>query len=398
MLSEEIIVGKRKVANRVVIQPMEGYDCREDGSPSELTVKKYLEFAKSGAGIIWFEANAVCLEGRTNKRQMRIADENLAQFKELLDTMREISLRKFGYAPLMFLQLTHSGRQSIVPMIAYHNPVYEEARPVSDDCIVTDEYLDSLPANFAHSAKLAAAAGFDGVDVKCCHGYLMQELLSAFNRQGKYGGSLENRTKCLLNCLRAVKETVADNCMTVVRLGLSDMVRKPYGFGTTENGELDLTEAKALILKLIENGMEILNVTLGNPYYNPHVNRPYRVGGYKPPESPQTGILRFYEAEKEIKKSFPQLKLVASGISYYREDLMQKAEAMLRDNVCDFVGFGRGALAYPSFYTDYLNGAFNAKKCCVACSKCTFLMRAHNVSGCATFNEYYKNLYKELGL
>ncbi len=393
-LSEEIKIGKYNIANRVVIQPMEGCDCLEDGSPSELTEKKYFKYAASGAGIIWFEASAVCAEGRTNERQMRLTEDNLEKFSALTQKMRQIAMREFGFAPILILQLTHSGRQSVVPMIAYHNPLYEEKRPVAGDCIVTDDYLDSLPSAFAKTAELAIKAGFDGVDVKCCHGYLMQELLSAFDRKGKYGGSFENRSRCFIDCVSAVKQAIPQDRLLVSRLGLSDMVKKPYGFGTDEEGNLDLTEGKMLVSKLIECGVEILNVTLGNPYYNPHVNRPFRVGAYKAPEKAETGLQRFYDVEQELKKTFPQLNIVASGISYYRDDLMSRAEKMLQDGVCDFVGFGRGSLAYPEFYRDYLSGKFNAKKCCVACSKCTFLMRAHSVSGCATFNEYYKKLYE----
>jgi 2,4-dienoyl-CoA reductase-like NADH-dependent reductase (Old Yellow Enzyme family) len=60
------------------------------------------------------------------------------------------------------------------------------------------------------------------------------------------------------------------------------------------------------------------------------------------------------------------------------------------------VGYGRMWLAYPSFFKDYLKGVFSPQKCCLACSKCTELMRAKQVSGCAVFNDYYRNLYKEI--
>ena len=52
--------------------------------------------------------------------------------------------------------------------------------------------------------------------------------------------------------------------------------------------------------------------------------------------------------------------------------------------------------SYPMFYRDHLHGAFDQKKCCLACSKCTELMRAKQVSGCAVFNEYYRELYKTI--
>jgi len=396
MIENAIQIGEKTICNRVVLQPMEGCDCNTDGSPSELTREKYIRAARSGAGLIWFEANAVCLEGRTNPRQMMLTEDNLPSFKNLLQEMREIAKKECGISPIFILQLTHSGRQSIVPMIAYRHPIYEERRPVTDENIVTDEYLDTLSEKYAESARLAVEAGFDGVDVKSCHGYLFQELLSAFTRAGRYGGSFENRTRLYFDCVRAVKEVIPDNILLTSRLSVSDMVPKPYGFGTTEQNELDLTEPDMLIERLVSEGIQILNVTVGNPYYNPHVNRPYRKGGYETPEAAQTGLERFEYIEGHIKEKFPMLTVVGSGLSYYRDDLMEQSERQLRDGICDMVGYGRMWLAYPMFYRDYMKGAFNPKKCCLACSKCTELMRAKRVSGCAVFNEYYRKLYKEI--
>ena len=396
MIEKALKIGSKNIENRVVFQPMEGCDCNTDGSPSELTIKKYLSAARSGAGVVWFEANAVCPEGRTNVRQMMLTRENLPKFKALLSKMRKISAEECGVEQIFVLQLTHSGRQSIKPMIAYRHPIYEERRPVTDENIVSDEYLDTLPAFYAESARLALEAGFDGVDIKSCHGYLFQELLSAFLREGRYGGSFENRTKLYVDCFRAVKVAIPEDMLITTRLSVSDMVPKPYGFGTTEENELDLTEPDKLLSLLTREGLQIINVTVGNPYYNPHVNRPYRNGGYQPPEKAEAGLARFEYIEKHIKENHPTLTVVGSGLSYYRADLMEQSERQLSEGVCDLVGYGRMWLAYPNFYKDYKNQAFDAKKCCLACSKCTELMRAGRVSGCAVFNEYYRNLYKEI--
>lgn len=217
MLSSSIHIGAYTLANRVVFQPMEGCDCREDGTPSELTVEKYLKAARSGAALIWFEANAVCPEGRTNPRQMMLTRDNLPAFRALLEDMRRIAAEECGIRPVMILQLTHSGRQSIVPMIAYRHPLYEERRPAGDEHIVSDEYLDTLSEKYAASARLAVEAGFDGVDVKSCHGYLFQELLSAFSRPGRYGGSFENRTRLYLDCFRAVRKAIPETVLLTDR-------------------------------------------------------------------------------------------------------------------------------------------------------------------------------------
>ena len=395
ILNESLLFSGVNIPNRIVFQPMEGCDCNPDGTPSELTVKKYVNAAKSGAGLIWMEANAVCPEGRTNPGQLMLTKENLEEFKSFVAMLRKTALDECGIKPVIILQLTQSGRQSIVPMIAYRHPIYEEKRPVTDENIVTDEYLDTLADKYVASALLAYEAGFDGVDVKSCHGYLFQELLSAFTRPGRYGGSFENRTRLYLDCVRAVKAAVPADFLVVTRLGAADMVPKPYGFGTTEENELDLTETDMLVEKLIEAGIRMINITIGNPYYNPHINRPFRLGAYKAPEAPEVGLARFITVQKHLKEKFPCLTIVGSGLSYYREDLMERAEEMINIGAADLVGFGRGSIAYPMFYRDWLAGKFDVKKTCVSCSKCTALMRAKCVSGCAVFNEYYKNLYKE---
>lgn len=388
-------VGSYTMENRVVFQPMEGCDCGLDGSPSELTVAKYMAEAKSGAGLIWFEACAVCSEGRTNPRQMMLTESNKDAFKRLVEDIKATACAESGFAPVLILQLTHSGRQSIVPMIAYRNEIYEKTRPVTDEHIVSDSYLDSLPQKYLESAYLAKEVGFDGVDIKSCHGYLYQELLSAYNRPGKYGGSFENRSRLYTDTVKLVNERLGSELLIASRLSVVDMVPKPFGFGTDESNNIDLTEPDLLIEKLIDNGVKILNVTLGNPYYNPHVNRPFRKGGYIPEESAEVGLARFVTVQKHIKEKFPSLCLIGSGMSYYREDLIEKSEALIQNGVCDLVGYGRNTLAYPMFYKDFLNGKFNKNNCCVACSKCTELMRNKCVSGCAVFNEYYRNLYKE---
>lgn len=398
IINTPIVIGKKTIANRVIFQPMEGCDCESDGAPGSLTREKYIKAAKSGAGLIWFEACAVCPEGRTNPRQMMLTQDNLPRFKALVDEMRDAAERECGISQVFILQLTHSGRQSIVPMTAYRHPLYDQRRPVSDENIVSDEYLDTLPEKYAISARLAAEAGFDGVDIKSCHGYLLQELLSAYTRNGKYGGSFEGRTRLYLDCLRAVKKVLSDEHLLTTRLGVADMLPRPYGFGTDEENNIDFSEPDRLIRMLINEGISILNVTVGNPYFNPHVNRPYRKGGYIPPEAPEVGLERFITVQKHIKDNFPSLAVVASGLSYHRADLFEQSEKLLSDGGCDMVGYGRMTLAYPMFYRDYLNSCFNAAKCCMACSKCTELMRNNCTSGCAVFNDYYRKLYEVIVL
>ena len=209
VLKRPVQIGSKTAANAIAIQPMEGCDGTADGRPDALTLRRYDRFAKSGAGLIWAEAVAVVPEGRANPRQLWIHEENLADFQKFVADIKETCIRENGFEPIVIMQATHSGRYSKpqgtpAPLIAYNNPIFEGDNPISSDRILSDEYLFALEEKFAEAAKLAERAGFDGVDIKCCHRYLNSELLSAYTREGAFGGSLENRTRLLRHGVKNV--------------------------------------------------------------------------------------------------------------------------------------------------------------------------------------------------
>lgn len=417
-LGKPLDVGKLHIPNRLAIQPMEGCDgSHEEGTPEELTVRRYMRFAEGGAGLIWFEATAIVREGRANPRQLMISEKNLDAYKRLLDNIREAAMKKFGYAPVIIMQETHSGRYSkpdgfAAPMIAYNNPIFEK-EPLSSDRIVTDDYLKRLEEQYGKTAKLAEAAGFDGVDIKACHRYLMCEFLSAYTRDGEYGGSFENRTRLFRNAIASAKSAVSGKTLVTSRMNVFDAYPRPYGWGAeTEvtraeaaewNGKHlpvkpDLTEPIRLVKQMNEEwGMPLVDFTLGNPYSNPHVNRPYAEGAYTPPESPFEGVARACELAGRIKAAVPGMKIISSAVSYMRQYGAEVAAGMLDGGYADMVGFGRMGFAYPDFAADVLSGkGMNPNKVCLACSKCTELMRSGSTPGCVIRDSgVYMPLYRD---
>ena len=197
-------IGHLQAANRFAVLPMEGCDSNPDGSPSQLVTDRYERLAGGGYGLIWFEANAVVPEGRANELQMMLTASNVSRFRDLVRQVDDISMKKHGFKPVKILQLTHSGRYSrpeghlARPLVPQHDPYLDKGNEV----IVSDEYLDSLVQRYVTSALLAKEAGFDGVDIKACHRYLMSELLASHTREGRYGGSYENRSRLLLSVIR----------------------------------------------------------------------------------------------------------------------------------------------------------------------------------------------------
>ncbi len=385
LISTPIEIYGRTAENRVLFQPMEGCDGNSDGDVHILTIRRYLRFVEGAPGIIWFEATAVCNEGRANPRQLYINDDTVGGFKAIVSEIKRKSKELHGFEPLVIVQLTHSGRYSKPngtpePIVAYRNELWEKGKENQPFNVATDEYLDTIPAMYAKAAKLALEAGFDGMDVKCCHGYLFNELLSAYNREGRYGGSLENRTRLYFDCIDAVKEAVGNKAFVTTRLNSCDCFPYGYGYGVNEKEEIDLTETKAIISKLQEKGIELVNLTIGNPYLIPHTNRPYAV---KSPEDGNIGMKRIYDVTKEITSTFPDMKFVVSALTYEGENAVDYAEKLLGEGVGDIAGFGRMTFAYPTFYKDYLEkGTLDRNKVCIKCSKCSELMRAGTVSGC----------------
>ncbi len=405
MLGKEANISGKRFHNRLVCQAMEGCDGTPGGSPDVLTVRRYDRFAEGGAGLIWFEATAVMEEGRANPRQLYINKNTLDDFKREVERIKTTALQKNGYEPIVIMQATHSGRYSKPhgkpePLIAYNNPIFEKDSPISSERIVSDSYLYKVRDALVEGAKLAYEAGFDGVDIKCCHRYLNCELLSAYNREGDFGGSLENRTRLLREAVKGAFEVVGGDFIVSSRLNVYDGFPYPYGFGVKEGRGLDveLDEAVWLVKELYSYGVRLLNITMGNPYFNPHVNRPFAMGPYDPGEHPLLGVKRMLDGTAYIKERVPQMALICSALSYLGAVAPNVAAGYIEKGKFDFAGFGRTIFAYPDFANDILKcGGMNKDKCCICCSKCTEIMRAGGTPGCVIRDrDVYLPLYKEL--
>lgn len=405
-LSQPLLLKHKTVPNRLACQAMEGCDGTADGRPNVLTARRYDRFAKGGAGLIWFEATAVMEEGRANPRQLWITKENVDSFARQVETIKETALRENGYAPMIIMQATHSGRYSKpkgapAPLIAYNNPIFEKDAPIDASRIVTDDYLDAVGEALVNGALLAQKAGFDGVDIKCCHRYLNSELLSAYTRAGRYGGSFENRTRLLRESIAGAVSVCDSSFLVSSRLNVYDGFPYPYGFGVAQDGSVDFdpTEPARLLRELKDAGVELLNITMGNPYFNPHVNRPFVLGGYEAPEHPLTGVARMLEGIAALKREVPQIKLISSAMTYLGVAAPHVAAGCIEEGCFDIAGFGRTVFAYPDFARDiFKNGEMDQKKLCICCSKCTEIMRKPGgTPGCVIRDaEVYKPLYDKL--
>jgi NADPH2 dehydrogenase len=409
------------IGNRFAILPMEGWDGLEDGQPTDLTRARWRNFGRSGAKLIWGgEAVAVRPDGRANPNQLMINDATLGEIAELRRILIEAHLASFGTADdlLIGLQLTHSGRfarptekKKPEPRIAYRHPYLDRVVGVEDDApVLSDDEVARLVEDFVRAAGLASKAGFAFVDIKHCHGYLGHEFLSAIDRPGPYGGSLENRSRFLREVVAGIRAE-APGLEVGVRLSVFDLMPfrpgpggsgepaaegpYPFAFGGDGTGlGYDLLEVSDFLGMLESMGIDLLCSTAGSPYYNPHVIRPAAFppsDGYLPPEDPLIGVARHLGATAWLKARHPRLAIVGSGYSYLQEWLPLVGQRAVRDGGVDFVGLGRMVLSYPELPADTLTGRpLSRKRICRTFSDCTTAPRNGMVSGCYPLDPVYK--------
>ena len=409
------------IGNRFCILPMEGWDGTTDGRPTELTERRWRNFGLSGAKLIWGgEAVAVRNDGRANPNQLVLNQATVGDIAALRELLVAAHAQRFGRTDdlLVGLQLTHSGRfarphgKTLEPRVVYRHPLLDRRFGVRDDsALLSDDEIDRLIDDFVAAARLAHHAGFAFVDVKHCHGYLGHEFLSAFDRPGRYGGSLENRTRYLRNIVAGIRAE-APGLEIGVRISIYDFlpfepgpsgVGVPmassgpyrYAFGGDGTGlGIDLAEPQAFLQLLEQLEIELVCSTAGSPYYNPHMQRPAAFppsDGYLPPEDPLLGVARQIQATAQIKGMFPKLIIVGSGYSYLQDWLPHVGQRVVREQQADFIGLGRMVLSYPELPADVLAGRPLARKrICRTFSDCTTAPRNGMVSGCYPLDPFYK--------
>jgi len=432
-LRRPLVRGEIKIGNRIAVQPMEGWDGSADGNPSEHTIRRWKRFGRSGGKLIWGgEAVAVSHAGRANPNQLVIAQHTREGLAGLRKVLVEEHRRTAGSDDglVIGLQLTHSGRfcrsnahDRPEPRILYHHPILDRRLGLSRDYpILTDGEIRAIIEEFIRAAKMAQELGFDFVDVKHCHGYLGHEFLSAHTREGKYGGSFENRTRFLREVVRGIR-SIAPGILIGVRFSAFDSVpfrpdpsqsasgklgpgipeshenlipyRWGFGVNPLHPTEADLTETIRFLTLLEELEIRLVNITGGSPYYNPHLQRPALYppsDGYQPPEDPLHGVAQHMNVTRQLKELFPKLIFVGTAYSYLQDFLPYVAQAAVREGWTDLVGLGRMVLTYPEILWDAAEGnEIQHKRICRTFSDCTTAPRKGLPSGCYPLDSYYKS-------
>lgn len=265
-LFEPIRIGKVSVRNRVAMAPLvTGYSDR--GYVSEQHLSHYAARARGGTGLIITEHTLASKWAEDNcpLDVLRLYDvSHLPGFSDLADTIHAFGARAFIQLNVGVGVQGSSLRTGVQPVgpstVGFRAKPELDAKNLSSDLVgetpreMTVEEIEREQDNFAKAAVLARAAGFDGVEIHAAHGFLLHGFLSPrFNRRtDRYGGSLENRMRFLVEILRKTKAAVGNE----MAVGVRASAHEPEG--TTYE------DMKIVVRRLQDEGMDYFHVGNGS--------------------------------------------------------------------------------------------------------------------------------------
>ncbi len=327
-LFEPITIRDLTVRNRIWVSPMCQYSVEDqDGVPTPWHLVHLGSFAKGGAGVVVVEATGVVPEGRISPQDLGLwNDEQRDAFRPIVDFVH-------AQGAAAGIQLAHAGRKASTfrPWESTRGSVPVEDggwQTVAPSTVAFEGYAEPrelavedvrvLALSFAAAARRAVDAGFDLVELHAAHGYLLHQFLSPLSnrREDRYGGSLENRARALLEVLDAVRAEVGEGFPVVVRFSATDWVE----------GGLTLEETVQVARWAAEHGADLADVSTGGNV----ASAPIPVGpGYQVPFAAavkrEAGIGTI--AVGMISQGFQAEQIVATG----QADVVMVGREFLRD-------------------------------------------------------------------
>lgn len=393
VLKRKITVGKKIIPNAMAVHPSEGWDGDENGNPTDTVFERYAGYARGGSGLIWFESFGIARDGKDGPFQLMMERDNIKTVSKLLQKTDQAAIERFGqeHKPYKIIQLNHSGRRSVdsdwnpAPITGCYNP-YFDMEQRGNIVVADDAYIEQVVEKYVDAAYNALEAGFDGVDMKICHGYFLSDLMSAFMREGKYGGSFENRIRAILEIVDGIKKRCGNAIDICVRMNAYDAIPYPNGWGMVKKPgimEPDLAEPKQLLKILADKGVKIANISTTDSRFEPYGHGAFAKTRKIAPD-PYVGTYHLLKATKELREAVPELLYVGTGLSWFEKYCGNVGAGGIKQGWFDIAGYGRQAIVYPGYAADLCEkGSLDVDKLCMLCDKCHELsMTGRTKVGC----------------
>ena len=391
-LGQPIKIGQRTAKNRFVINAMECCDATGQGGFSPLTLERYKKLVEGGAGLIDFESITLQQHSRARINQVFLnpADpESIAQWRDFIRQMKEIDPDT-----LLIVQLNHGGEKSsdVFSKRLSAKPLYGNGGELVDE-----EYVENMMDSFVEASKILYDCGADGVDLKYGHGYMITGILRPYNdRNWKYGGSWENRSRVPFEITERVRRAVNDkNFIVGSKITMWEGV--PGGVGTAgpDTAVMDLTEPLALIKGLEERGSDFfIESTVPSMPGRNHMEDVYHhftmAKIMKEAVKPETVIIG--GAYSPLNKGDNQLKFLPPE----KKSLYYWGNQNIERGYTDMIAIGRQSLADPGLPVKYLSDREEEINWCIGCNICWQLLTMQQNVGCAVHNSRYKEIYQSV--
>ncbi|MGI6005372.1 MAG: 2,4-dienoyl-CoA reductase [Christensenellales bacterium] len=396
LLAQPLKIGPRTAVNRFAINAMECCDADENGNLTEKSLERYSNLFRGNAGFIDFESITMQYESRARDKQISIAPDNYDAMGRFIRQMKDINDK-----PLLIFQLNHSGE---ISDDEFSQRICVKPLPGWEGQMVSEAYIDQVIEDFVVAAKALYDMGADGVDLKLSHGYLGTQMLRPYNdRNWKYGGSWQNRSRFAFEMFERVRKEIPDkNFLLGSKVSMWEKFPGGFGCESPTSPVMDLSEPIDLVKGLQERGASYILQSTGNCRIT---NWEHMPNPMKPDD-----VYMHFTMSKIIKDNLkPETVVIGSaysllsdgrsdlqGVTPQQKTLTYWGNYNIEHGITDMIALGRQSLADPLLPAKYEQDRDDEIHWCTACGLCGKLLRSQNNVGCVVYNPPYTRLLKKL--
>ena len=342
-LFEPMRIGKMLVKNRIVMSPMGTFTPMQDGTESEEGIRYYEERARGGVGLII--TGSMFINEVTAQGGPTIAVDN----PRAIPKATVLCERVHRWGAKICISLSPGTGRNGMPNIGERVPISSSEIPSFYDPNVicralTTEEIHEMMKDWANAALFAKRAGFDAIEIHAHAGYLIDQFLSPIwnKRTDEYGGSLENRARFAVEIVKTIRSVVGDDMPILFRIALDHRF----------NGGRTIEDSMPLLMILEEAGVDAFDVDAGAYESMDYIFPPHYLG-----EACMAYVCK--EARKHV-----NVPILNSG-----NHSPETALELLNSGDCDFVMFGRQAIADPYFPKKLMENRREDVRPCILCNE-----------------------------
>ncbi|WP_420406648.1 oxidoreductase [Hoeflea sp.] len=313
------------VKNRILKSAMSDSLGDGAGNPSAAQIALYRRWADGGAAV------SIIGEVQTDPHALEKPGNLVVAADSSTEMFARLTQAGTAEGAGLWAQLGHAGALSYAPLGRPRGP--SGLRLDGLDCAeLSPGDIDQLPALFANGAATAKASGFTGVQVHAAHGFLLSQFLSPlFNRRSdRWGGSLGNRARLLIETIGAVRAAVGPAFPVAVKLNATDRI----------DGGFSEQEASAVIGMLDKTSVDLIEISGGT--YFPGARSS---GGGRPGEP------YFLEFARNVRGLTKKPLAAVGGFKTYRQ-----AAGAVREGTLDMIGLARALVVAPDLPGQWASG------------------------------------------